>query len=354
MSQSDREVEEQPSGFKINWKRDTAYMCQLYTRNRVLSIPNTAYPRLPIRRIQLDYYAEICIFDDTSDEALSCEPTVSPLDKNEIDFDISFDESDDEDYMVIFDENSFSCKIIYVDNLKTDFEDENDKVNMPSSLSPEPTFGYIDDLDFFKDFMNEFPAIAYNDLKSKSDPLIEPSTLRDRLSMVYTGDDGEALFTSHAWRRLFEVRAPLVKEFMLNFFCTCRMSDTEMGLDVADTLCFQLGGARHAEGRKSGAKLSWGHFIGRLAAHFGFVNDQGLRGLSMVVSTSTIATRFSTPDYVIKDRGGGARVTTECCRLVFDSTLVDSSWVPYQRPVRPRTGDAGTSTAPHTNDQPGP
>nr|GEW84716.1 hypothetical protein [Tanacetum cinerariifolium] len=85
-------------------------------------------------------------------------------------------ESDDEDYMVSFDEISFSCKIISVDNLKTDNDNDNDKVNMPSSLSPEPTFGYIDDLDFFKDFENEFPAIAYNDLKSKSFPLIEPSS----------------------------------------------------------------------------------------------------------------------------------------------------------------------------------
>ncbi|GKB87609.1 hypothetical protein Tco_0959881 [Tanacetum coccineum] len=32
---------------------------------------------------------------------LSCEPTVSPLNDNEIDFRISFDESDDEDYMAI-------------------------------------------------------------------------------------------------------------------------------------------------------------------------------------------------------------------------------------------------------------
>ncbi|GKA50040.1 hypothetical protein Tco_0743113 [Tanacetum coccineum] len=33
----------------------------------------------------------------------------------------------------------------------------------------------------------------------------------------------------------------------------------------------------HAEGRKSGARLSGGHFIGRLVAHFGLVGDQGLR-----------------------------------------------------------------------------
>ncbi|GKB19816.1 hypothetical protein Tco_0853739 [Tanacetum coccineum] len=35
-------------------------------------------------------------------------------------------------------------------------------------------------------------------------------------------------------------------------------------------------------GRKSGAKLSRGHFIGCLAHHFGLVSDDGLRGLSVV------------------------------------------------------------------------
>nr|GEU57271.1 hypothetical protein [Tanacetum cinerariifolium] len=183
------------------------------------------------------------VFDDTSDATLSWEPMLSPLDNNEIDFNISFYESDDEDYMIVFDENSFSCKIISVDNLKTDSENENDKINIPSS---EPMIGYFDNLDFFKYFENEFPAIFYNDLKSESDPLNEPSvdgynegivhsyehrletiwgrpvnrvhvldfdgltngmrqTMWDRLSMVYAGDDGQALFTSHAKRRLFEL-----------------------------------------------------------------------------------------------------------------------------------------------------
>ncbi|GJS92608.1 hypothetical protein Tco_0799576 [Tanacetum coccineum] len=126
------------------------------------------------------------VFDNTSDTALSWEPTVSPLDNNEIDFEISFDESDDEDYMVVFDENSFSCKIIYVDNLKTDSKIENDKVNTPSSPSLEPTIGYIEDLDFLKDFKNEFPAIAYNDLKPKLDPLIEPSVSSQHINKFET------------------------------------------------------------------------------------------------------------------------------------------------------------------------
>ncbi|GJV87042.1 hypothetical protein Tco_1530980 [Tanacetum coccineum] len=39
---------------------------------------------------------------------------------------------------------------------------------------------------------------------------------------------------------------------------------------------------RHAEERKSGARLSGWHFIGRLAMHFGLVSDDGLRGLQVV------------------------------------------------------------------------
>ncbi|GJT47264.1 hypothetical protein Tco_0955979 [Tanacetum coccineum] len=75
-----------------------------------------------------------------SGKTLSCKPTVSSL-NDEIDFRISFDDSDDEDYT-------------------------------PSLLSPEPTISCFDDLDFFKDFENEFPTIVYNDaLTSKSDLL---------------------------------------------------------------------------------------------------------------------------------------------------------------------------------------
>ncbi|GKE39621.1 hypothetical protein Tco_1463026 [Tanacetum coccineum] len=45
---------------------------------------------------------------------------------------------------------------------------------MPSFPSTEPTVGYFNDLYYFKDFENEFPAIVYNDaLTSKLDFLTE-------------------------------------------------------------------------------------------------------------------------------------------------------------------------------------
>ncbi|GKD50423.1 hypothetical protein Tco_1279399 [Tanacetum coccineum] len=115
-------------------------------------------------------------FDDSLKlgDTLSCEPTISSL-NDEIDFKNSFDDSDDEDYTVIFDKNSFSYKIIYVNNLKTNSENDNEKVNMPSFPPTEPTVSFFDDLDFFKDFENEFPTIVYNNAQtSKSDLLTEP------------------------------------------------------------------------------------------------------------------------------------------------------------------------------------
>ncbi|GKF19427.1 hypothetical protein Tco_0068065 [Tanacetum coccineum] len=46
---------------------------------------------------------------------------------------------------------------------------------MPLLRSPKPTVSYFDDLDLFKEFENEFPAIVYNDAQtSKSDLLTEP------------------------------------------------------------------------------------------------------------------------------------------------------------------------------------
>ncbi|GKB87540.1 hypothetical protein Tco_0959812, partial [Tanacetum coccineum] len=101
--------------------------------------------------------AQMQVFDNTlmSDAALPCEPTVSPPNENKIDFRISLDESDDEDYTVIFDENLFSYKLISVNDLKIDTENDN--------------------------------AIVYNDdLTSKPDLEIEPPISSERINKFET------------------------------------------------------------------------------------------------------------------------------------------------------------------------
>ncbi|GKF29335.1 hypothetical protein Tco_0095677, partial [Tanacetum coccineum] len=52
-----------------------------------------------LRSVETEFPA--IVFNDslTFKETPSCEPTVSPLNDNKIDFRISFDKSDDEDYM---------------------------------------------------------------------------------------------------------------------------------------------------------------------------------------------------------------------------------------------------------------
>nr|GEV48508.1 hypothetical protein [Tanacetum cinerariifolium] len=128
-----------------------------------------------LRFVETEFPAIVFNDELSFEKTLSCKPTVSPFNDNKIDFKISFDESDDDDYMVIFDKNSFSYKVIFVNDLKMDSKNDNKKVNMPSFPSPEPTVSYFDDLDYFKDFEKEFLAIVYNDaLTSKLDFLTEP------------------------------------------------------------------------------------------------------------------------------------------------------------------------------------
>ncbi|GJR27093.1 hypothetical protein Tco_1103325 [Tanacetum coccineum] len=129
-----------------------------------------------LRSVETEFPAIVFNDELSSEKTLSCEPTVSSLNNKEINFRISFDESNDEDYTVIFDKNSFSYKIIYVNDLKTDLENDNEKFNMPSFPLPEPKVSCFDDLDFFKDFENEFLAIVYNDaLTFKSYFLTKPT-----------------------------------------------------------------------------------------------------------------------------------------------------------------------------------
>ncbi|GKB26854.1 hypothetical protein Tco_0866255 [Tanacetum coccineum] len=108
-----------------------------------------------LRSVETEFPAIVFNDELSSEKTLSCEPTVSSLNNNEINFRVSFDESDDEDYT--------------------------------------PKVGYFDDLDFFKDFKKEFSAIVYSDaLTSKLDSLtkpivspqhIEESNLKDETSL---------------------------------------------------------------------------------------------------------------------------------------------------------------------------
>ncbi|GJR14237.1 hypothetical protein Tco_0796889 [Tanacetum coccineum] len=271
-----------------------------------------------LRSMEAEFPAIIIDDDFEPQDALQCKSQVSTPVNDEIDFRISFDESDDEDYTIICDNDS--C---------------------------------FDDLEFFKDFENEFPAIIYNDAQtSKSDLLIEPilnhqhivefnlndetslfesdekehnvlyfndlfpfniihlddlksekdndnnevdtvqssvdmalppceqrhrflrydgvrysdadiADFEGRLARIYRrevrmlmehrDDQGVSLFTSRAWRRLFDIRGPLVHELILEFCSTFRFGQAILDLDTSGALQFQLGGAKR--------RMSWREFI---------------------------------------------------------------------------------------------
>ncbi|GJT33056.1 hypothetical protein Tco_0923475 [Tanacetum coccineum] len=224
-------------------------------------------------------------------------------------------------------------------------------------------FWYEEDIHDLRSVENEFPAVVFNDSLTLNETLsceltnlyvpfgipLDPKRYykdgdcarmlrRPRSKWVEWGNPFSFLNwrailhmtplpprdQRHLWLRYQDLAERMRMEFILEFFSTCRIGD-EIGLDVAGTLCFQLGGARrrserlipdkgdlsdywveissgrdffrgapsytyirdpvwrlchrHADRRKNGARLSGGHFTGHLVHHFGLVSDDRLRGL---------------------------------------------------------------------------
>ena len=66
--------------------------------------------------------------------------------------------------------------------------------------------------------------------------------MRDRLEMVHRDADYQVVFRSHIWRRLFGIKGHLIKDFMLEFFSAIHYRETNLELDIMDTLVFRMGG----------------------------------------------------------------------------------------------------------------
>ncbi|GJV52631.1 hypothetical protein Tco_1448372 [Tanacetum coccineum] len=122
-----------------------------------------------LRSVETEFPA--IVFNDalTSKVALSCEPTVSPLNENQIDFRIPFDEFDDEDY-------TFPA-ISYNDALtsKLDFSPEPtvspqhiDAFNLKNKTSLSECDGEEQNVIYFNDLF-PFNVIYPDDLKSDKD-----------------------------------------------------------------------------------------------------------------------------------------------------------------------------------------
>nr|GEW34196.1 hypothetical protein [Tanacetum cinerariifolium] len=100
--------------------------------------------------------------------------------------------------------------------------------------------------------------------------------LAERMRMVYTGDDGQERRDGIrcGWDSMFQTggarRSMTWRQFIL-----------ALGLHTAKEMAEdEFGVYWYTEGMKSGARLSKGHFIGRLAHHFGLVAAAGTPGVA--------------------------------------------------------------------------
>ncbi|GKD08655.1 hypothetical protein Tco_1188340 [Tanacetum coccineum] len=380
----------------------------------------------------LDFFKEFenefpaIVYNDalTSKSDFSTKPTICPQHIDEFDLkdETSLSEYEEEEQNILHFNDLFPFNIIYPDGLKSDKGNDDNEIDMiQSSRGNEYTQGSNNQLEGSHDKINMEPLPPRNQrhlwLRYQVDRYTEEivhdfeqrletifgrqinrvhildfeglttdmrQDLAERLRMVYTSDDGQEVFVSRAWRRLFDIRAPLVHEFFLELFSTCRIGD-EMRLDAAEDGfgAYCIGSERlipdkgdlsdyrveissgrdflrgspsytyirdpvrrlyhrlilysilgrgqapekylfmHTEGRKSGARLSGGHFIGCLAHHFGLVSNDVLRGLSVMTR------EISLIDI-------GELVKLNICREIGD----DWAWVAL-RPERQQ--DAATS-----------
>ncbi|GKF09308.1 hypothetical protein Tco_0043532 [Tanacetum coccineum] len=68
--------------------------------------------------------------------------------------------------------------------------------------------------------------------------------LSARMLIEYRDAQGQSVFTSRAWRWIFDIRGPLVHELILEFFSTFRFGEAVTDLDTVGALQFHLGGVR--------------------------------------------------------------------------------------------------------------
>ncbi|GKA14377.1 hypothetical protein Tco_0694023 [Tanacetum coccineum] len=242
---------------------------------------------LDLRSVETEFPA--IVFNDslTSNETPSYEPMVSFLNNNEIDFRISFDESDDEDYMGSFIMglnvnivawNHFVNGMLFnlIKNLYVPFGIPFDPkryykdgdcarmLRMPRAirhmaLPPRDqrhqylrfeglqyTEGDIADFEMrlARIYRREVHRVQVFDFGGLPDLIAEG--LSTRMLMEHIDAQGLGVFSSRTWRQLFDIRGPLVCELILEFFSTFRFGEAVLDLDIVGAPHFFIAGRSQA------------------------------------------------------------------------------------------------------------
>ncbi|GJU90209.1 hypothetical protein Tco_1302632 [Tanacetum coccineum] len=127
-------------------------------------------------------------------------------------------------------------------------------------------------------------------LDFESLPGVMAEGLTSRMLMEHKDAQGQSVFTSHAWRWLFEVRGPLVFELIMELFSTFRFSEAIVDIDAEDI-----------QKRRSECLLEedffWGDFLGAPPSYT-HTRDPMLRLCHRLIACS-IAGRTQAPKKVI-------------------------------------------------------
>ncbi|GJZ86171.1 hypothetical protein Tco_0657781 [Tanacetum coccineum] len=108
--------------------------------------------------------------------------------------------------------------------------------------------------------------------------------LSGRILMEHRDAQGHSMFTSRAWRRLFEAesaRQILDKGDLSAYWVGISSAGDFLGTTSSYTSIRYL--RMFASGSKRGAMISGGQFVARLAEHFRMLIEERLQGLTMIV-----------------------------------------------------------------------
>ncbi|GJS73944.1 retrotransposon protein, putative, ty1-copia subclass [Tanacetum coccineum] len=145
------------------------------------------------------------VFNDAvkTNHNISSEPTVSLLDDNQIDFDfvISYDESDEEDYTFTYDKNLFSYKLVSVNDLKSNLDSYDNKIDIETPLVDVSNNSLDDDT---KINVSVDSSAFDENIVTNHDMPIKPFTSHDRMEKATCNTNKKNNIESDSFKNDFE------------------------------------------------------------------------------------------------------------------------------------------------------
>ncbi|GKA35970.1 hypothetical protein Tco_0722461 [Tanacetum coccineum] len=294
-----------------------------------------------------------------------------------------------EEYIELEAEKARRRAIIFDDPLGTDHKISSE----PTGYTNEIVHDFEERLDMI--FSKQVNRVHIFDFEGLTEEMRQGLT--DRLRMVYTGAERHVLFTSYAWRRVFEILGPLSMIASDDDFSEAVPSYTSIR-DPLRRLCHRLIAVSISGRGQAPEKVDYrggplgidcGERQQMTAAGAAQVDEeipdegvqadpapaQGPPTAAPIIRTMPQSmTRLEEEVHRLRESLGEQRAVLDGMSRDFSrfitwtvgrlSQLLDVSRVAYpsygdphtsyHRRTRRRTGEASTSAAPHTNDQPNP